>query len=108
MNNDFWGLKKIDFCCIMWNGHLRTPETLADKKIWILRKEDRIIDCFVDSSCAILNPVKGQNGFGNCHTTKFPAEQHFSQVSDNYTYPSRVGQKIFLEDPIQGQKGKEL
>ena len=71
MNNDFWGLKKIDFCCIMWNGHLRTPETLAEKNIWILRKEDRIIDCFVDSSCAILNPVKGQNGIRNCQTNEF-------------------------------------
>ena len=70
MNNDFWGLKKIDFCCIMWNGHLRTPETLADKKIWILRKEDRIIDCFIDSAFAILNPVKGQNGFRDCQTTE--------------------------------------
>ena len=77
------------------------------KKYRILRKEGRIIDCFVDSSCAILNPVKGQNGFGNCQTTEFPAEQRFSQVSGNYAYPSRVGQKI-IHDPIKGQKGKEL
>ena len=30
------------------------------------------------------------------------------KVSGNYTYPSRVGQKILFYDPIKGQKGKEL
>ena len=42
----------------------------TDRKNWILRKEDRIIDCFIDSAFAILNPVKGQNGFRDCQTTE--------------------------------------
>ena len=108
MNNDFGGLKKKDFCCIMWNGHLRTPETLAEKNIWILRKEDRIIDCFVDSSRAILNPEKDRTVSETVRQLSSGRTMCERKVSGNYTYPSRVGQKIFLEDPIKGQKGKEL
>ena len=78
------------------------------KNIWILRKEDRIIDCFVDSSRAILNPEKDRTVSETVRQLSSGRTMCERKVSGNYTYPSRVGQKIFLEDPIKGQKGKEL
>ena len=77
------------------------------QKFRILRKKDRIIDCFVDSSRAILNPEKDRTVSETVRQMSSGRTMCERKVSGNYTYPSRVGQKI-IHDPIKGQKGKEL